>query len=339
MQKNTASRNRTITLNGGSEMLSKNLIKLSQPIDINAVNNKIINQDIFQALDLLPEKFIDLAFIDPPYNLSKNFNQINFKALDDNDYEIWLDSWFSKIIRLLKPNASVYICGDWRSGSAIFRVLGKYLKIQNRISFEREKGRGAKRNWKNTSEDIWFATMNDNYYFDVESVKMKKKVIAPYKNKNGLAKDWKENDDGKFRFTYPSNVWTDITIPFWSMQENTEHPTQKPEKILAKIILASSKKGDMVFDPFLGSGTTAVVAKKLERNFVGIEIDKHYCCLATKRLIMAETNKTIQGYTNGFFWERNSGTDQKNKILKKQIIKEDLSESKEINIYEKQAIL
>jgi site-specific DNA-methyltransferase (adenine-specific) len=89
------------------------------------------------------------------------------------------------------------------------------------------------------------------------------------------------------------------------MPENTDHPTQKPEKLLAKIILASSKPGDVVLDPFLGSGTTSVVAKKLERRYAGIEIDESFCCLAEKRLELAEKNRNVQGY-NGVFWERNS---------------------------------
>jgi site-specific DNA-methyltransferase (adenine-specific) len=91
------------------------------------------------------------------------------------------------------------------------------------------------------------------------------------------------------------------------MPENTPHPTQKPEKLLAKIILASSNVGDVVLDPFLGSGTTAVVAQKLGRQFVGIEIDGMYCCLALKRLAIAAKDSTIQGYRDGIFWERNAG--------------------------------
>jgi len=90
------------------------------------------------------------------------------------------------------------------------------------------------------------------------------------------------------------------------MPENTEHPTQKPEKLLAKIILASSHPGGVVLDPFLGSGTASVVAIKLGRNYVGIEIDESYCCMAEKRLYLAETEKTIQGYEDGVFWERNT---------------------------------
>ena len=89
------------------------------------------------------------------------------------------------------------------------------------------------------------------------------------------------------------------------MAENTEHPTQKPEKLIAKLILASSNEGDMVFDPFVGSGTTAVAAKKLGRRYLGIERERKYVALALKRLEMAETAKNIQGYENGVFKSRN----------------------------------
>ena len=168
------------------------------------------------------------------------------------------------------------------------------------------KGRGSKKNWKNCSEDIWFCTLSDEYTFNVESVRLKRRIIAPYTDANGAPKDWNAAREGNYRMTYPSNVWTDLTVPFWSMRENTPHPTQKPEKLLAKIILASSNPGDMIFDPFLGSGTTAVAAKKLSRRYAGIEIDPVYCSLAMKRLDMAEDDESIQGYADGVFWERNS---------------------------------
>jgi site-specific DNA-methyltransferase (adenine-specific) len=155
-------------------------------------------------------------------------------------------------------------------------------------------------------EDIWFAVKDaKHYHFNVEAVKLKRKVLAPYRE-NGKPKDWEETDNGNFRLTHPSNFWDDISIPYWSMPENTDHPTQKPEKLIAKLILASCPENGMVFDPFLGSGTTSVVAKKLGRKFCGVEMNLDYCCWAEKRLRMAEFDNSIQGYTNGFFWERNS---------------------------------
>jgi len=319
---NRAPRNRTVEIKANeSEYLKGKLIKLTKPAKIDDIKNQIVNQDVFEILDYLPSKFIDILFIDPPYNLTKSFNGLSFKKMSIDQYAKWLDSWLLKMKRILKPTASIYICGDWRSSSAIHLVCEKYFIVRNRITFEREKGRGALRNWKNNSEDIWFSTMSDDYYFNSDAVKLKRRVIAPYRV-DGKPKDWIEDDDGNFRLTYPSNIWTDITIPFWSMHENTPHPTQKPEKILAKIILASSCEGDTVFDPFAGVGTTGVVAKKLGRNFVMVEIDEEYCLYAQKRLDIAETDMTIQGYEGGVFWERNELNEiKKKKLKKKKIVK------------------
>ena len=269
--------------------------------------NKTINADIIEALSVLPDKFADLIIIDPPYNLTKNFNGNVFSARSEKSYDKYLESWFPLVCKKLKDSGSLYLCGDWKCTSALQRVMEKHLTVLNRITWQREKGRGAKSNWKNSMEDIWFGVADaNNYFFDVEAVKLKRRVIAPYKV-DGKPKDWDETSDGNFRLTYPGNFWDDISIPFWSMPENTDHPTQKPEKLYAKLILASSKEGDVVFDPFLGSGTASVVAKKLKRNYCGIEMNKEYCLLAEKRLEMAESDNSIQGYSDGVFWERNSG--------------------------------
>ena len=276
--------------------------------------DKTINADLISALPLIPDNFADLIIIDPPYNLTKNFNGKTFVARSEEDYEAYLASWFPLVCRKLKPNGSLYMCGDWKCTSALQRAMEGELSVLNRITWQREKGRGAKSNWKNGMEDIWFGVKNpDDYYFDVEAVKMKRKVIAPYREggKGGKPKDWEEEEDGNFRLTYPSNFWDDISIPFWSMPENTDHPTQKPEKLYAKLILASSRPGDVIFDPFLGSGTASVVAKKLGRHWCGIEMNEEYCLLAEKRLQMAEDDKTIQGYSDGVFWERNTSALQK----------------------------
>lgn len=305
--KQRAPRNRTITLSERErDKYKAQLLRLSDKADLAQITNKIIRQDLFSVLDLLPEKFVDLLFVDPPYNLSKSFNSNAFREMKTHEYAGWVDSWLSKLIPTLKPTASIYICGDWRSSGAIQQIAEKYFQVRTRITWEREKGRGAKSSWKNNSEDIWFCTMSDDYSFNVDAVKLKRKVIAPYTNEEGEPKDWERTENGGYRLTHPSNIWTDLTVPFWSMPENTDHPTQKPEKLLAKVILASSQVGDFIFDPFLGSGSTAVVAKKLRRRYLGIEVDEMYSCLALKRLALAEGDHSIQGYSEGVFWERNS---------------------------------
>ncbi len=315
--KERAPRNRTIALTEEEKAKYKQrLLYLDKPVSLEEVVNCTINQDLFQIMEFLPQHSVDLLFIDPPYNLNKTFNSSSFKKRDLATYTDWLDAVLSGLERTLKPTASIYICSDWQSSSAVFEAVKNRFHLRNRITWEREKGRGASKNWKNSSEDIWFCTMSDTYTFNVEAVKLKRKVIAPY-TVNGTPKDWDMTEAGNYRLTFPSNLWTDLTVPFWSMPENTDHPTQKPEKLVAKVILASSNPGDVVFDPFLGSGTTSVVAKKLGRQYFGVEIDEMYACLAEKRLEIADLEPTIQGYVNGVFWERNTLNEQTRYVDKK----------------------
>lgn len=301
-----ADRNKTIDMTAaeGKEYLER-CISISEKKTIDEVLDKTILGDTFETLKFLPEKTIDLLIVDPPYNLAKDFNGKKFKKSSDDVYEEYTESWISLIAPLLKDNATIYVCCDWQSSTEIGRVLKKHFYLQNRITWQREKGRGALSNWKNGMEDIWFATKSKTYTFNVEDVKIRRKVIAPYKV-DGKPKDWEETAEGNFRNTYPSNFWDDISIPYWSMPENTAHPTQKPEKLLAKLILASSNPGDVILDPFLGSGSTSVTAKKLGRHYIGIEQNEQYCVWAEKRLEMADSDNTIQGYADGVFWERNT---------------------------------
>ena len=313
-EKKRAPLNRTLNINDDEiEFYKKRLKKLSNKVEVKDVPGHIINQDLFEALDYLPNNFVDLLFLDPPYNLNKNFSSLSFREMKNDDYENWINLWLSKLVRTLKPDASIYFCCDWKTSIPSYNVLRKYFIIRNRITWEREKGRGAKDNWKNSYEDIWYCTLSDEFTFNIEAVKLKRIVRAPYKTNEGNPKDWNSENGKNFRITHPSNLWTDITIPFWSMPENTDHPTQKPEKLLAKIILASSNENDLVFDPFLGSGTTVVTAKKLNRKFCGIEVDEVYASLALKRLDLAEKDKSVQGYEDGVFWERNTLLEQKKK--------------------------
>ena len=307
-----APRNRTLTLSQEEADLLQPRLLTEKDLELRPeIVDKTIHGDLLRILPLLPDQFADLIIIDPPYNLTKDFHGKKFNARSENDYEAFLASWFPEVCKKLKDNGSLYICGDWKCTAALQRAVEKELTILNRITWQREKGRGAKANWKNSMEDIWFAVKNpDNYYFDIDAVMMKRRVLAPYKE-NGTPKDWESTAEGNFRLTHPSNFWDDISVPFWSMPENTDHPTQKPEKLIAKLILASSQPGGIIFDPFLGSGTTSVVAKKLDRHYCGVEINEQYCLWAEKRLQMAEHDSAIQGYSDGVFWERNSLAEQR----------------------------
>lgn len=298
--------NRTLTLQPDERPWLEDQVLRTTDLGSRDIRDTLINADMAEALRYVPDHSAHLIILDPPYNLSKDFHGMKFAQRTPQQYEDYLRSWMSVVCDKLRPDGTLYMCGDWHCTAAMQRVIEEHLTIINRISWQREKGRGAAHNWKNATEDIWMAVADaKNYHFDLEAVMMKRRVLAPYRV-DGIPKDWSNTENGKFRLTCPSNFWDDISVPFWSMPENTDHPTQKPEKLFAKLILASSCPGDLVLDPFAGSGTTAVTAKKLSRHYCAIEINHEYCLWAAKRLALAEIDPSIQGYNGGVFWERNS---------------------------------
>ena len=198
LKENKAPRNQTLALSPEeTEKFTGRLVTLTSPASIDVITNKTINQDLFNAVEFLPNNSIDLLIIDPPYNLKKDFGDVKFKETSSKDYIEYLLTWFPKLIPLLKKTASAYVCCDWRSSPAVYEVMNQFLIVQNRITWEREKGRGAKTNWKNSCEDIWFGTVSKDYYFNVDAVKIKRKVIAPYKV-DGKPKDWEDTEEGGF---------------------------------------------------------------------------------------------------------------------------------------------
>ncbi|MDP4237530.1 MAG: DNA methyltransferase, partial [Bacteroidota bacterium] len=254
--------NKTIRLSGKEK---KSVVR-RLPRKVSAATSDIFHDDVERALGLLPKNFFDLIIVDPPYNSGKDFGNQSDRQHQEH-YKEWVYRWVGMLPYVLKPKGSLYICCDWRQ-SALFEdaITKAEFTILNRITWKRDKGRGASKNWKQNMEDIWYAVRDkQSYTFNLEEVKIPKKVIAPYKE-NGKPKDWYLNASGTAeRMTHPSNIWTDLTVPFWSMPENTEHPTQKPEALIERIIRASSNTGDRILDLFSGSGTTSVVAKRLGR--------------------------------------------------------------------------
>lgn len=299
------SRNKTIDtpLEAGAEHLARCLTARELRAGASPVD-ATLHGDMLVLCPLIAPASADLIIADPPYNLTKSFDGTVFSRRNEAEYEAYTRQWLEAVKPLLKPTGSIYVCCDWESSLIIGRVMQELFTVRNRITWQREKGRGAKRNWKNCMEDIWYATAGADYCFNLDAVKLRRRVIAPYRV-DGAPKDWQQAQGEKFRDTCPSNFWDDITVPFWSMPENTAHPTQKPEKLLAKLILASSNPGDTVLDPFLGSGTTSVAAKKLGRHYIGMELEARYCVWAEQRLQAADADARIQGYDGHVFKERN----------------------------------
>jgi len=282
---NPAPRNRTLFLTEADRKRYADfstLDELRTESPFSALLGRIYHGDCTEGMSLLPDETVDLIFADPPYNIGKDYGN-NQMRLSEQEYREWSERWIREAVRLLKPTGSIYICSDWRYSGMTQLLLDNYLIVKNRITWRREKGRGSRCNWKNNMEDIWFAVKSENYVFNVEKVKIKKQVIAPYRE-NGEPKDWVEENGERYRYTHPANIWIDTVVPFWSMPENTPHPTQKPEMVVERVMKASSNPGDVVLDPFMGSGTTAVVAVRSGRRFIGFEINEEYVRLAAKRL-------------------------------------------------------
>ena len=270
-----APRNRTLFLEAGDAA------RFVPPTLPDRISDGVFVGDALDFLSRLKTGSADLVVADPPYNKGKDFGNNRDRR---RDYESWTAAWLDLAKRALSPAGSIYVCSAWERSGLIQRLLEERFVVRNRITWKRDKGRGAKANWKNNHEDVWFATAGERYTFNLEAVKVRKAVIAPYRDAEGRPKDWTESTDGRHRMTHPSNIWTDLCVPFWSMPENTPHPTQKPERLVERILLASSKPGEFVVDPFLGSGTTAVVARRLGRRFAGVDLNPEYVQLAMKRL-------------------------------------------------------
>jgi len=296
-------RNKTVELTDTDKIeLRSQLLEADKVNERNCLNQTIIG-NCFDVLPRLPREIADLAIVDPPYNLSKKVGAKTFSKMPIATYTDWFANLLELTLPTLKPTATLYLCGDYVTSISLYEAATRCgLKFLNRITWKR-KAPGAKYNWKNSHEDVLMFTVTRKYTYNI--VKERKRVLFPYKHD---AQDWTKDSTGQaWRDEYPSNLWTDITPPFWSMPENTIHPTQKSEKFSAKLILASSNPGDVVLSPYLGSGTDSVVAKKLGRKYIGIELQEDFALTAQKRLNEADNDSRIQGYADGVFWERNSG--------------------------------
>ena len=150
-----APRNRTITLTDDERNELRKSLVVPEALE-GPLYDCTINANLLDALPLLPDAFADLIIIDPPYNLTKDFNGNKFNARTEEAYDEYLATWFPQVCKKLKPNGSLYLCGDWKCTSSLQRAMEKELTVLNRITWQREKGRGAKSNWKNSMEDIWF---------------------------------------------------------------------------------------------------------------------------------------------------------------------------------------
>lgn len=226
--------------------------------------------DCLEVIKEIPNKSVDLIIIDPPYN-------INYCEFDKNiiDYNILC----KEFKRILKDNGGLIVFQGWSNVCKTKEIIEQYFKLKDWIIYDRIKGRGTRKSLVSTREDIlWFVNNEKEYTYNKIPSKIKKKTMG-MGEKNGC------------EYRALSNVWTDISpIVPWS-KERTKHPTQKPVELLARCIKLWSDSENVILDCFMGSGTTGVACKILNRNFIGIEINEEYFEIAQNRIEKAMSDK------------------------------------------------
>lgn len=243
--------------------------------------------DCLEIMKSFPDESIDLVLTDPPY-----VNVIN-ERWDKQD--VFNDDIIKRLKRLMKKHASLYVwCGIGEKSQTMidwFLRLKKYFYFKDLITWKKQRGLGNRRGWLYTREEIlWFVKDNKHYIWNTEyqySDEKRGKMIYRFRLKNGEISDKYIKSEYK-RLT---NVWCDITEPTFDTKSDKKvvglHKAVKPLKAISRIIKVHTFEGDLILDPFFGSGTTGVAAEQLKRRWIGIEINPEYCEIAKQRILQA----------------------------------------------------
>ena len=230
--------------------------------------NYFIVGDAIDELKKMSSDSIDLIATDPPYNLGKDYgNSIDYKGW--HEYELFTEQWLTEAVRVLKPTGSIYIFMGVRFISKLFSLLeAKGLLFNGWVIWHYTQGMGRKRGFSPRHEDILYFTRSNDFTFNLDSVRVPQKYFRERNNMNGAN---------------PSDVWQ-FSHVHYSNPERQPHPTQKPLAVMERIIKASSNEGDIILDPFVGSGTTCLAAHSLKRRWIGIDTNPEYIKLSEKRI-------------------------------------------------------
>jgi site-specific DNA-methyltransferase (adenine-specific) len=250
--------------------------------------HKIIYADALEALKTLKDNSVNLIFADPPYNIGKNFNGKIEKWDTEESYLEWCYEWLDLCIQKLKPNGSFYVMTATQFMPYFDIYLREKLTILSRLVWSYDSsGVQAKKYYGSMYEPILFCVKDkNNYTFNTNDILVEAKTGAKRK-----LIDYRKAVPTVYNSEkVPGNVW-DFSRVRYRMDEYENHPTQKPISLLERIIRASSNEGDLVLDPFSGTFTTCYVAKELNRNSIGIELQDEYIKIGLRRLQLAEEFK------------------------------------------------
>lgn len=257
----------------------------------NKGNHTIYHGDAIEVLrERIPDNSVDLAFVDPPYNIGKNFNGLRDKWATDEDYLTWSYEWIDLLIGKLKPTGTMYIMTSTQFMPYFDLHIRKRMTILSRIVWSYDSsGVQAKKYYGSMYEPILFCVKDPkSYTFNSDAILVEAKTGAQRK-----LIDYRKNPPQPYNTKkVPGNVWTFPRVRY-RMPEYEHHPTQKPVALLQRIIAASSNPGDVVLDPFSGTFTTSYVAKQLRRKSIGIEINEDYVKIGLRRLDLLDTYKGL----------------------------------------------
>lgn len=263
-------------------------------MDINFFGNEnkgIYHGDAIEVLRQIPNESIDLIFVDPPYNIGKDFAGRKDKWETDEAYLKWCYEWIDLCISKLKSNGSIYLMTSTQFMPYFDLYVRDKLTILSRIVWTYDSsGAQAKKFYGSMYEPILFCVKDkNNYTFNSKDIMVEAKSGSQRK-----LIDYRKNPPQPYNSEkVPGNVWNFVRVRY-RMDEYENHPTQKPISLLERIIKASSNEGDVVLDPFSGTFTTCYVAKQLNRNFIGIEIQEEYLKIGLRRLGIATEYKGEQ---------------------------------------------
>lgn len=229
----------------------------------------IIQGDCIEKLKLIQSNSVDLIVADPPYNLGKDYGNGSDRQEFD-DYMQFSKDWLSECHRVLRDDGTIYVFVGFRFISYLYQIMEKDLKMNfvNWICWHYTQGIGKTKGFSPRHDDILMFSKTLNYKFNNDDVRIPQKYYRKINNMRGAN---------------PGDVW-EVSHIHYCQKNRQPHPTQKPEALVERMVLASSNEGDMVLDPFSGSGTTLRVCQQLERNAVGIELNGTYVELAKERL-------------------------------------------------------
>ncbi len=248
----------------------------------------IFHGDALEVLKQIPDESVDLVFVDPPYNIGKNFAGKRDKWQTDEEYLEWCYEWIDLCLKKLKSNGSIYLMTSTQFMPYFDLYVRDKVTILSRIVWSYDSsGVQAKKYYGSMYEPILYCVKDKNdYTFNAEDILVEAKTGAQRK-----LIDYRKNPPQPYKTEkVPGNVWNIARVRY-RMEEYENHPTQKPVSLLERIIKASSNEGDVVLDPFSGTFTTCFVAKQLKRNFIGIEIQEEYFKIGLRRLEIATEYK------------------------------------------------